>query len=167
MDTPLSLRSQIIALHQHSSKSLREISHELQVPYSTVKDIVKKFRETGSVESERMGRCGRKRRLSTRMEQRIIHQVQRDPTIPVSEIMRTNPDIADTASMVTINRVLLKADFHSRCPQKKFLLSPAMKKHRLEWATDMKMKPDDFWSKVRKLFLKYTNCEFIEKKKFF
>ena len=166
MDTLLSVRSQIISQYQHSSKSLYEISHELQVPYSTVKDIVKKFRETGSVEPERKGRCGRKPKLSTRTEQRIIREVKRDPTISVSEIMRINPDIAAMASRATINRVLVKAGFHSRRPLKKFLLSRIMKRRRLEWATDMKMKPDDYWKKVRKLFQNYTHFDII-KKKFF
>ena len=137
MDTPLSTRNQIIALHQHTSKSIHEIAREMGLSYSTVTGIIQKFHNTGTVEPQRKGRCGRKRKLSPRTRQEIIREVQRDPTISVREIMQKNPEVARISSRGTINRILLGADFHSRRPVKKFLLTPAMRRRRLDWAKEM------------------------------
>lgn len=149
MDIPLDTRNQIIALHNHSSKSMHEISRDMNLPYSTVKRIIDKFHNTGSIEAERKGRCGRKPKLSPRTRRDIIREVQRDPTISVREIMQNNPEVANISSRVTVNRVLLEADYHSRRPVRKFLLTPSMRKRRLDWAKDMSTKSEEYWNKVR------------------
>ena len=49
----MSLRHQIISLHQHTSKSVREIASDLSLPKSTVADIIRKYEETVTVEVNR------------------------------------------------------------------------------------------------------------------
>ena len=128
----MSLRHQIISLHQHTSKSVREIASDLSFPKSTVADIIRKYEETVTVEVNRKGHCGPKEKLSPRSKKAIIREVQRDPTVTVAEILKSNPEIANSVSRVTVNRILLKFGYRSHKPVKKFYFSPAMKKRRME-----------------------------------
>ena len=149
----MSLRHQIISLHQHTSKSVREIASDLSLPKSTVADIIRKYEEIVTVEVNRKGHCGPKEKLSPRSKKAIIREVQRDPTVTVAEILKSNPEIANSVSRVTVNRILLKFGYRSHKPVKKFYLSPAMKKRRMEWARQMLSKSEDFWEKVRLISL--------------
>ena len=95
MDTPLSHRNKILALHQPTTKAVREIASDLNMPHSTVARMGQTLEETGTVEAKRKGRCGRKPNLTTRTERQIIGEVQKEPAISVAEIMRRNPDVTE------------------------------------------------------------------------
>ena len=78
MDTNQSIRTRIIALFKENLPQ-RQISARLLVPRSTVKDIIKKFKATNSIQSTRKGRCGRKSQLTMRDQRSLLRCSAEDP----------------------------------------------------------------------------------------
>ncbi|XP_078038033.1 uncharacterized protein LOC144470587 [Augochlora pura] len=67
----MSVRNEIISL-QKSGKSYRKIDNSLNLSLSTVKNVVKKFKETGSVENK--SRSGRSKVVTIRKRRGIIKE---------------------------------------------------------------------------------------------
>jgi transposase len=73
-DTPLGKRHQVIALHCHSTKTVREIASDLQISKSAVDRIIRRWKDTGNVESGKKGKCGRRRKLTNGDKQLLIRE---------------------------------------------------------------------------------------------
>ena len=78
MDTPKEKVDDIIRLADEN-KTIRQLAAIVNVPSSTTGDIVKKFRECRQTSSNRVGRCGRKKKLSPRTERQIGRASQANP----------------------------------------------------------------------------------------
>ena len=74
--TALEIRKLIVSKHQEGN-SIRQISKLLGVPRSTVGDIVKKFKEDGTVEYKKPP--GRPRKTTEAADRRIVREVKRNP----------------------------------------------------------------------------------------
>ena len=72
MDITPSKRSQVAALRQHSSLSIRQIVDQLCIAKLTVGRIVKATDENGDISIHRRGRCGRKRKTTFYDDKMII-----------------------------------------------------------------------------------------------
>ena len=59
MDTSVEMRSLIVQQALKEKKSVREVSRTLNIPRSTVKNVLHVYSQTGSLKTRRQGRCGR------------------------------------------------------------------------------------------------------------
>ena len=63
------LRTKIVEKHGQS-QGYKSISRDLDVPVSTVRNVIKKFTAHGTVAN--LPGCGRKRKIDERLQQRIV-----------------------------------------------------------------------------------------------
>ena len=70
------LRTKIVEKHGQS-QGYKSISRDLDVPVSTVRNVIKKFTAHGTV-ANLPGR-GRKRKIDERLQRRIVRMVDKEP----------------------------------------------------------------------------------------
>ncbi|KAI4897774.1 hypothetical protein NFI96_010319 [Prochilodus magdalenae] len=70
------LRSKIVRKHGQS-QGYKSISKDLNVPVSTVRSVIKKFKAHGTVTN--LPRCGRKRKIDERFQRKIVRMVNKEP----------------------------------------------------------------------------------------
>ena len=70
------LRTKIVEKYKQS-QGYKFISRDLNVPVSTVCNVVKKL--TAHVTVANLPGCGRKRKTDQRLQQRIVHMVDKEP----------------------------------------------------------------------------------------
>ena len=140
------LRDQIIALHRHTSKSIRAIAADLDIPKSSVADIIKKFKSTGSTTPR--PRSGRPR-VTTPRDHSVIRHAKANLFITAPEIKQELPESCLQVSVDTIKRRLRT---HFGCPIRraaaKPLLTQKMKRKRLEFCTKYKDWTAQQWREV-------------------
>ena len=120
-------RGKIIAYFE-DKKSEREISRLVDVPKSTVHDIINVYSKTGDIQR----RCGsgRHRKTTTRQDNMIIRMSKKDPFMPSRELSKNiNLDHNINVSYKTVQRRL-----DGCVARKKPFISPTNIKKRLEWA---------------------------------
>nr|CAH7752527.1 unnamed protein product [Callosobruchus chinensis] len=125
-------RTRIIALWQEGL-SRHQIANRLNVVRSTVSRTIRRYEETGEVNSR--PRTGRPT-VSTRREDRYIAQLarrERSVTVPVlrSQFQRTFNRVISTA---TIRRRVLASGLRCRRPLRVPLLTARHRTARLQWA---------------------------------
>lgn len=127
--------------------SYRGIGGILDLPHTTVQYILKKYKDTGSVENK--PRSGRPKKLSRRDVSLIVREVGKNPRISGPELVT---HIANTSNTTvhpkTVRRVLHKNGYASRVPRKKPFISEKNKKLRLEFAKKHIDKDMEFWKSV-------------------
>ena len=67
MDITPRKRAKIVTLREHTTISQRKIAETVGVSSGSVRSILKQKRETGNVEVQQKGRCGRKNKLPNAM----------------------------------------------------------------------------------------------------
>jgi len=128
-------RERIIALHQHTSQSPRQIASNLNISQSAVMLCIKTFQETGKATQK--PRSGRPKVTSHKMDSRICRLVTKFPFISAAEIKNNLHPVADKVSVNTIKRRLrIKFGISSRKPSKKPFITQKMRKRRLEFCTE-------------------------------
>ena len=115
--------------------------------YSTVSKIVKKIRETQSLENRQ--RSGRPRKLSYRSIRYIEREVIENPSITSNEIAKKiNLTRESAISDSLVRKTLCQRGFKTYSSLKKPFLNKAQKQKRLEWCKKMQAKGIDFWKNV-------------------
>ena len=79
MDVAPSKRSQVVALREHSSLSIRQIADRLGIAKSTIRRIVKEADEDGDISIHCRGRCGKKRKITSNDDVMIIRNSVKSP----------------------------------------------------------------------------------------
>ena len=148
MDLTPRKRAKIVALSKHAKKSVREIGKELGIPKSTVGRIVKRSNDNDDVTVKRRGRCGRKRKTTARDDQMIIRNSVKNPRKTSVDLKRDLSDGGVNVDSSTIRRRLIERGRLARRPKKKQLLTPIMKKKRLQWAKKHKKWGLQKWRQV-------------------
>ena len=148
MDLTPRKRAKIVALSKHAKKSVREIGKELGIPKSTVGRIVKRSNDNDDVTVKRRGRCGRKRKTTARDDQMIIRNSVKNPRKTSVDLKRDLSDAGVNVDSSTIRRRLIERGRLARRPKKKQLLTPIMKKKRLQWAKKHKKWGLQKWRQV-------------------
>lgn len=146
-DTPENIRQLIIDKFQsHISQS--QISRDLNVPKSTVSDIVKKYKQTGQVTSSR-GHCGgHNKRLSDRDDRAIAREAQINPQSTAREIQASVGGNVSQVSISTVKRSLRKSGKISYRPLKAPRLNKSQMTVRLQWARRHQNWTVDQWKQV-------------------
>ena len=103
------VRDQIIALHEHTSKSSREIGSELSISQSTVVRIINLHREKNTVEPYFEANMGRKSKLTEREKRLLVREAKKDPLLTSAEIKRATGPVGSKVHPSTIRRTLLQS----------------------------------------------------------
>lgn len=145
-EVALVMRNRIIELHKNG-KSYREIGKAIQLPFTTVGYIVRKYEELGSIENK--PRPGRLNKLTMRVKRSVVKTALKNPMVSAQKIVE---DIATSSNIIvtpqTIRNVLHNAGLKGRTPRRKPFISETNRRKRLEFALAYRNKPMDFWKTV-------------------
>lgn len=148
MDITTNTRTKVITLNEHTSKSQSQIARIVGVSQPSVSRIIQKERESGTLTTERKGRCGRKAKMTPQAVQMLVTDSQMHPR-KTSHELRKHLDMGGiSVSSRTVRRCLVNSGRIARRPVKKQLLTDAMKKKRLEWAENYKEWTIQDWKKI-------------------
>jgi transposase len=118
MDTPQIVRDLIIAHHEAGELGCRQIAALLKLSKSTVFNILKKYRETGSSHTTRSGRCGRRPLLTVRNERALITASKECPTSTARQIRERVGGHLSVISVSLVKKVLTKYGVQAIDPEK-------------------------------------------------
>ena len=128
------------------SQGYKNISRDLEVPLSTVHNIIKKFITHGTV-ANLPGR-GRKGKINERMQHRIVRMVDKRPQSTSTQVQAVLQTLGVEVSARTIRRHLNEKKRYGRRPRRTPLLTKRHKKARLEFVKMYLSKPQSFWENV-------------------
>ncbi|CAJ0949462.1 unnamed protein product, partial [Ranitomeya imitator] len=98
------LRNQIVRKHEQS-QGYKSISKDLNVPVSTVRSVIKKFKAHGTVAN--LPRCGRKRKTDKRFQRKIVRMLDKEPRrLTSKQVQAALQSEGTTVSTRTIRRRL-------------------------------------------------------------
>ena len=152
------LRTHIVEKHQQH-QGYKSISRDLNVPLSTVRNIIKKFTTHGTT-ANLPGR-GWKRKMDERLQRRIVRMVDKQPQTTSKEIQAVLQVHGTSVSVRTIRRCLNEMKCYGRRPRRTPLLTQRHKRARLHFAKMYVSKPKPFWETV--LWTDETKIEFFGK----
>lgn len=148
MDITPRKRTKIITLHDHTSKTYREIASTVGVSSATVSRVIKLQKVFGSISPKRKGKCGRRRKTTRRDDVILLRESKRDPRKTSDSIAKDLKDRGIEVSSSTVRRRLLECGRRARRPLKKQLLTKPMKSKRYKWALQHKNWTKEDWRKV-------------------
>lgn len=134
MDITPRKRTKIVTLSEHTSMTQRDIAKRCNVSVGAVNKILKQKRDTGTIEVNRKGRCGRKRKTTARDEAFLIRESKLNPRKTSQQLQR---DLAHAGVIIhdsTVRKRLKEGGRKAVRPQKKQLLTAPMMKKRYDWA---------------------------------
>lgn len=139
------LRNRIIELHVEG-KSYRKISAEINVPFSTVGSIIRKFKQHGTTINR--PRSGAPRKINDRSRRLLLKKVKNKPMITRKELRNDLEAAGTSVSNRTISRELHNNNLKCFQPRKTPLLNKKHVKSRLEFARDHLGKGNQFWNNI-------------------
>ncbi|CAJ0915957.1 unnamed protein product [Ranitomeya imitator] len=95
------LRSQIVRKHEQS-QGYKSISKDLNVPVSTVRSVIKKFKAHGTVAN--LPRCGQKRKIDKRFQCKIVRMLDKEPRLTSKQVQAALQSEGTTVSTRTIRQ---------------------------------------------------------------
>jgi transposase len=149
-DLPTSIREQIIALYQHTSKSQREIASDLGISQNGVGLIIRHFEAKGNTTTNRKGHCGRKTKLTHREKVLLVRESKKNPMLTARQVKIASGEVGQKVSVNTVKRVLNKFGRRAYRPQRMPRLDTRKRVQRAQWAKLHRELNMDFWANVRK-----------------
>lgn len=143
------VRSQIVALNEHSNLKQKDIAKLCKVSQSAVSKILKRFRSTGSLETAYVGNTGRKRMSTDRDDRLLLVKSKKNPRLTSRELCRELKLHGVSMSSRTVRRRLQEFNRPARRPVKRQLLTRRMRKSRLAWAKTHQHWTVEDWKKVK------------------
>jgi transposase len=138
---------QLVIWHHTKQKSVREISRLLNVPKSTVGDIIKRFNNEDRIESVRQP--GRPEKLTLRDKCLISRLIKANPKRSAAQLCAEVSSRTQTAVGVTTMRTALRElGYTSRVAMRKPFINERNRKKRLEFAQKYVVYPDHYWEDV-------------------
>lgn len=123
--------------------SQREIAKRLSISQKSVSRIKLACDQNLSYESRRVGKCGRKAKMSERLVRKLKNIVKTNRRHITKQLTDQINDYGANVSPKSVRRVL-----KSRRPRKKQKITPTMAKKRLEWAKGLRHWTVGDWEKV-------------------
>ena len=109
-------------VHSHQlSQGYKSISRDLKIPFSTVRNIIKKFITHGTVAN--LPRCGWKRKIDERIQRRIVQMVDKQPQSTSTQIQAVLQTQGATVSARTIHHHLYEMKRYGRRPRRTPLMT--------------------------------------------
>ena len=109
MDTPQNIRILVIDKTKQGLKQ-KEIANHLSLSQSVVSRLIKRFKATGTIESFKKGKCGRKYKLRTRQVSIIRRESLKNPQATAREIQTSVGGDAHKLSVRSIQRYLRRTN---------------------------------------------------------
>ncbi|CAJ0917217.1 unnamed protein product [Ranitomeya imitator] len=97
------LRNQIARKHEQS-QGYKSISKDQNIPVSTVRNVIKKFKAHGTVAN--LPRCGWKRKIDKRFQRKIVRMLDKEPRLTSKQVQAALQSEGTTVSTRTIRRRL-------------------------------------------------------------
>jgi transposase len=138
-------RTKIVSSH-NKGQGYKAISKSFQVPVSTVRAIIKKFKILHSTEN-RPGR-GRKQKLSPKLERKLVREVNKNPRKTIKAIREELSQLGQEVTRPTIQRALHRNGLRGHRPRKTPLLRTQHLKARQDFARGHLEKNQAFWNLV-------------------
>ena len=129
MDITPRKRERIITLSEHTPMTQRDIAKECCVSLGAVKRIIKKKKETGSVEVQRNRKCERKRNTAPRDEAFLLRDSKLHPRKTSYDLQQDLEKAGVKIHDSTLRRRLLEEGRRAVRPHKKQLLTAPMMKN--------------------------------------
>ena len=149
MDTPESIR-RLILIKFREKKTQQQISNETNVPQSTISRILKRYKENGEISAQRKSRCGRKRKLSDRLNRSIKNASIRNPRATARDIQSEVGMGALDVSIDSIKRSLRRSGLTTYRPLKSPALSRKQQRTRYLWCKVHENWTVVDWKKVKR-----------------
>jgi transposase len=146
-----------VSLHQHTSKTQREIAHDVGVSQNAVSGIIRLFQSTGSTATNRKGKCGRKCKLSKRELAILVRESKRNPLLTARQVKNIAGEVGQNVSLRTTQRLLTRAGRLAYKPIRAPQLTLNHRVLRRQWATAHRNLSMDFWDKVKCAVKFHTN----------
>ena len=121
------LREKVIEKYK-SGEGYKKMSKALNIPWSSVKSIIKKWKEYGTCVN--LPRAGRPHKLSDRARRRLVREATKTPMTTLKELQASAAEMGETLHTTTVARVLHQSKLYGREP----LLKKTHIKYRLEFA---------------------------------
>lgn len=153
MDTPYAKRELVILLYNQKVKQIT-ISNHLNIPSSTVNDIIKRYKSTGNIEANRGSCGGHNRLLSIRNDRLIARECQKNPQLTARQLQATIGTSLPPVSLSTFKNSLRRSGKMAYRPLVSPRLSKKQMKIRLEWARQHQYWTVNQWKRVSKNFYK-------------
>lgn len=139
-------RLQIVTLSE-AGHSCRQLANQFGIRPNTVSDLLRKYRETGSVEN-RQGQ-GRRRISSQRQDRALLRLSANDPRASSRALRQQWATLSGVeASASTVRSRLFQGGRFSYIARKKPLLTARHKARRLQWCQQHANWTQDDWSRV-------------------
>ncbi|CAJ0925118.1 unnamed protein product [Ranitomeya imitator] len=106
-------RNQIVRKHEQS-QGYKSIAKDLNVPVSTVRSVIKKFKAHGTVAN--LPRCGRKRKMDKRFQHKIVQKLDKEPRLTSKQVQVALQSEGTTVSTRTIRRRLNEKGLYEHLP---------------------------------------------------
>lgn len=140
-------RLQIATLVDHTDKTVRQIADDLRISKSAAGRVVQRYKATGCYKSLK-NECGRKR-ISTPADDRVLIRLSKaDPTLSACQLQGEMASRGISMSERTVQYRLLEGGRKPYKPIKCQVLTPQMKKKRMQWAIEHKDWTLDMWRSV-------------------
>ena len=136
----------VIIDHHNRGMGYRRISDMLKIPISTIRAIMRKWKEHGLTSD--LPRKGRPRKVSERAARSTVRNVMHKPFTTRGELQKELQAAGTKVSKDKISRTLHRVRLHSRTPRKTPVLKPKHVKARPEFANRHLEKPALFWNKI-------------------
>jgi len=133
----------------------KDIAKKLNVSTQTISAIKKKMENKEGVLAKRVGKCGRKRVTTPRLDRKIISMSLNNRRASCSKLSRELLNENITVHPRTINNRLLERGLHAYRPRKKPRLTPMMMTARHAWAKTHIGWTSEQWEQVRLYKIEY------------
>ncbi|XP_029999679.1 E3 ubiquitin-protein ligase RNF181 isoform X1 [Sphaeramia orbicularis] len=102
-----------------SGDGYKKISKSLNIPLSSIKSIIKKWKEYGTCAN--LPRAGRPHKLSDRVKRRLVRKATKSPLTTLKELKATAAEMGETVHMTTVARVLRQTELYGRVAKRNTL----------------------------------------------
>ncbi|CAB1426600.1 unnamed protein product [Pleuronectes platessa] len=85
----------------------KKISRALNISLSTIKSIIRKWKEYGTTAN--LPRGGRPPKLKSRTRRKLIREATRRPMVSLEELQRSTAEVGESVHRTTISRLLHKS----------------------------------------------------------
>lgn len=145
-NTSFEIRQLVIFKHAKNF-SVREIADELNLPKSTVYDIIKRFKREDRIES--IPQAGQPEKLSDADKRFILRQVSKNPKLSAPKLAtELNARNDSNVCAETVRRLLKQHGYSSRIARCKPFISQVNQKKRLDFAEKFILYDESYWDDV-------------------
>ena len=137
------LRKRIVDAHK-AGEGYTKLSQRFQVSRTGVRSIIKKLKESHTVQTGR----GRKRKFSKTLERKLVRDVSKDPRTTAKTLVNDLTKSGIVVSKKTITRALHRNGLRGCRTRKTPLLQKRHLKARLKYAKDKLEKDYAYWKHV-------------------